>query len=245
MENTGKLTKKEKKELKKLEWQEKAKQEERKAKIKKYSIWVGAAAVILLIIGGLIAVVSSPSSGTQQITVAPVTSRDITNGDKTAKVTLIEYADFQCPACGAYHPLIDQLLKDYNGKLFYVYRMFPLTNIHQNAFVSAEAGYAAWKQGKFFQMDDLLFNNQNSWADVSDPKNIFVSYAKQLNLNIDQFNKDMNSDAAKTYVQDSENEALSEGINATPTFILDGVKIQNPNSYADFQKLINAELAKK
>jgi protein-disulfide isomerase len=245
MEKPQKLTKKEKKELRKQEWQEKAELEKRNAKIKKYGIWAAAVIIIIAVVGGLLAVVNSPSSTSNTVTVAPVTSRDITNGDKNAKLTLIEYADFQCPACGAYHPLIDQLLKDYNGKIFYIYRMFPLVNLHPNAFVAAQAGYAAWKQGKFFQMDDLLYNNQDAWAGVSDPRSIFVSYAKQLKMNVSLFETDMNSNAAKTYVQDSENEAMSEGINATPTFILNGVEIQNPNSYSDFKKLIDTQLSQK
>lgn len=245
MENGRKLSKKEKKELRKLEWQEKAKIEDRNKKFKKYGVWLGVVIIILLVVGGLIAILNSPATTARQANIAPVSARDIKEGNPKAKVVIIEYADFQCPACGAYHPIISQLLKDYNGKILYVYRMFPLTNLHPNAQISAQAAYAADKQGKFFQYDDYLFNNQNNWADLSDPTSIFISYAKSLGLDLNKFKADMNSAEAKKYVGDSYQEAISEGLNQTPTFILNGNLIQNPASYADFKKLIDAELNQK
>lgn len=240
-----KLTKAQKKELRKLEWQEKAKSEARSAAIKKYSIWGGAILIVLAVIFGLIQIVNSPSSENgQSINVAPVSSKDITEGNPKSKVVLIEYADFQCPACASYHPLVNQLLADYSNKILYVYRMFPLTNLHPNSHISAQAAYAAYKQNKFFEMDDLLYNNQTDWADQSDPRSIFTGYAKQLKLDVTKFQQDMNSQEAKDYVNNSENKALTEGMNATPTFILDGVKIVNPQNYSDFKKLIDGEISK-
>lgn len=243
MPEDQKLTKKEKKELRKLEWQEKAKLEQRNAQIKKYSIWAGAIALIVLIIAGLIMLVSSPSSiGTNQTAnVAPVSAKDITNGQNKAKVTLIEYSDFQCPACAAYHPLIKQLLTEYEGKIYFVYRIFPLTRIHPNAKISSRAAYAAYKQNKFFEMSDLLFNGQKDWSNESDPSGIFIDYAESLELDAKKFEDDMNSNEAKNYVDAAENQATSEGINSTPTFILNGVKIKNPAGYDEFKKLIENE----
>ena len=239
-----KLTKQEKKELRKLEWQEKAKNEARNARIKKFSIWGGVILGFLIVIGVLVAFVSTPSTQTPNITIAPVSARDISTGNSKAKVTLIEYADFQCPACAAYHLLVDQILKDYNGKIFYVYRMFPLENAHQNALVSAEAAYAAYKQGQFFAYDDLLFNNQSDWATLTDPTNSFTTYAQSLKLDINKFKTDMTSQDTQKYVKDSENEALSEGVYQTPSFFINGKMIQNPNDYAGFKTLIDAALSK-
>lgn len=246
MENGQKLTKKEKKELRKLEWQETAKKQERNAKIKKYSIWAGAVAIILVVVFGLIQIINSSSStpGGKVIKVAPVTAKDITKGNSKSKVVLIEYSDFQCPACAAYHPLVNQLVADYSDKILFVYRMFPLTNIHPNSHISAQAAYAALKQGKFFEMSDLLFSNQTDWAEQSDPTGIFTDYARKLNLNLSKFQTEMNSSEAKNYVNNSETEAISEGMNETPTFILDGVKITNPQNIEDFKKLIDQELKK-
>lgn len=243
MAEEHKLTKKEKKELRKLEWQEKAKNEQRNAQIKKYSIWAAVVGAIILIIGGLIMLVGSPSSTTSvTANVAPVSAKDITNGQNKAKVTLIEYSDFQCPACAAYHPLIKQLLTEYEGKIYFVYRIFPLTRIHPNAKISSRAAYAAYKQNKFFEMSDLLFNGQKDWSNESDPSRIFIDYAESLKLDVKKFKDDMNSNEAKNYVETAENQATSEGINSTPTFILNGVKIKNPAGYDEFKKLIENEV---
>jgi protein-disulfide isomerase len=231
-----KLTKQEKKELRKLEWQEKAKTEVRNAKLKKLSIWGGVILAILITAGVLYAFVSTPTTQTPNISIAPISSRDISTGNPKAKVVLVEYADF--------HSLVDQILKDYNGKIFYVYRMFPLEQAHQNALFSAQASYAAYKQGKFFEYGDLLFQNQNDWATLQDPSNSFISYAQSLKLDINKFKIDMNSQSTQKYVKDSENEGSSEGIYQTPSFFINGKMIQNPTSYADFKKLIDAALSK-
>ena len=239
-----KLTKKEKRELKKQEWQKKAESEKRNAMLKKIGIIIGAVVIVLVSVLGLIKL-SGSSNSTSTINLPPISKTDITKGDPKAKVTLIEYADFQCPACGAYHPLINQLLTEFDGKIFYVYRMFPLANIHKNAIISSQAGYAAYKQNKFFDMDDLLYNGQASWEGLADPSQTFVDYAKKLKLDIDKFQKDMTSDEAKNYVADSQNQALNAGINATPTFFVNGRQIQNPASYDEFKKIIQDEINKK
>lgn len=239
-----KLTKKEKKELRKLEWQEKAKNEARNAKIKKFSLWIGIAAIFLIVAFVLFQAVTAPTTSTQDINIAPV-SRDITEGNPKAKVTLIEYADFQCPACAAYHSVVDQIVKNYADKILYAYRMFPLENSHQNALVSAEAAYAAYKQGKFVDYGNLLFQNQNDWATLPDPTSTFIDYAKSLKLDVNKFQADMNSASTQKYVKDSENLALNEGISQTPSFFINGKMIQSPNSYDDFKKLIDAALNQK
>jgi protein-disulfide isomerase len=239
------LTKDEKKALRKLEWEEKAKKDNRSAVVKKYSIWIGAAAIMILAIVGMYWLVTSPTPSQTTINVAPVSKRDITKGDSKAKITLIEYSDFQCPACAAYHPIVNEIVTSYAKNLYFIYRMFPLTNAHPNSHIAAQAAYAALKQGKFFEMADLLFNKQQDWADLQDPTSVFIDYAKSLKLDAVKFKTEMNSDEAKNYVNASEQEALSEGINATPTFILNGNKITNPQSLDDFKKLIDNELNKK
>jgi protein-disulfide isomerase len=245
MDEERKLTKKEKKGLRKLEWQEKAKVEKRNAKIKKFSLWGGVILVFLVVAFVLIQAVTAPNQPTQTINIASVSQRDISEGNPKAKVTLTEYADFQCPACATYHPIVDQLLSSYGNKLFYVYRMFPLTNAHPNALISAQAAYAAYKQGTFFKYDDMLFSKQAEWADLQDPKTALVDYATLLKLDTNKFKTDMLSNEAQKYVQDSLNEATSEGITQTPSFFINGNLIRNPNSYDDFKKLIDAALNKK
>ena len=244
MVDERKLTKKEKRELRKTEWQEKAEKEKRNAMLKKSGIIVGAVAIVLVSVLGLIKL-SGSSNSTSAINVPPVSKSDITRGDSKSKVTLIEYSDFQCPACAAYHPLVKQLLSEFGDKIYFAYRMFPLTSVHKNAMISAQAAYAAKLQGKFWEMHDMLFETQTSWAQSDNAADTFVSYAKKLNLDTDKFQKDMNSDEAKNYVTDSQNQATSIGINATPTFFVNGRQITNPRSYDDFKKIIQDALNKK
>ncbi|MCL6096345.1 MAG: DsbA family protein [Patescibacteria group bacterium] len=246
MADEHKLTKKEKKELRRQEGQEKAEKGERNALYKKVGIIVGVVLVVGLSVVGLVKLAgSSGSSSSSGINVPPVSKNDITKGNPKSKVTLIEYSDFQCPACAAYHPLVKQLLSEFGDKIYFAYRFFPLTSIHKNALISSQAAYAAKLQGKFFEMHDMLFETQTSWAQSDSAADTFVAYAKKLGLDSDKFQKDMNSSEAKNYVTDSQNQALSIGINATPTFFVNGVQIANPRGYDDFKKIIQDALNKK
>jgi protein-disulfide isomerase len=243
MDEDHKLTKDEKKALRKLEWQAEAAAEVRNTKIKKLATWIGAILVILVVVFVLFqTATSSPSTPTLKI--APVSARDIKKGNPKAKLTLIEYADFECSACAVYHPVVNQILNNYKNKIYYVYRMFPLEQSHPNAFVSAQAAYAAYKQGAFFNYDDMLYGKQTEWATLQDPITAFADYATLLNLNVDKFKTDMNSAQTKKYIQDSEDQALKEGINYTPSFFINGNLIQNPNDYTGFKKLIDDALSK-
>lgn len=244
MEN---LTKKEKRELRRNEWHEKQQAIERQEKIKKYSIWGGIA---LFFVGLLILLIKlasssqsiSPNSG---VSVPPVKDSDIVIGSESAPVTLFEYADFQCPACASYHPVVRQLLSEYNGKLKLVARMFPLTNIHPKALISGQAAYAAYKQGKFAEMADLLYSNQDTWVNANNHEEIFIDYAKQLELDLDKFEADMKSNEAEQFVKTQEAEAKNLGLKSTPTFGLNGKIIPNPKGYEDFKKLIDEALKGK
>jgi len=238
------LTKKEKKELRKLEWQQKADKEKRNAQFKKYGIIGGTVLVIILSIVGLVKLASMPST-TSSITVAPISKKDITLGDPKAKVTLIEYSDFQCPACAAYYPIVKQMLSEFGTKIYFAYRFFPLTNIHPNAQISAQAAYAAHKQGKFFEMESYLFTKQKEWAELQDPTTAFSDYALLLKLDVDKFKTDMNSDETKTRILDSQAQASTAGINSTPSFFLNGIKLDNPANLDAFRSLIQNEINKK
>lgn len=165
-------------------------------------------------------------------------------GKKDSKVTLLEYGDFQCPACKSYFPLIDQLKAEYGDRVAFQFRHFPLVQIHPNAFVSARAAEAAGKQGKFFEMHDLLYENQETWANSSSPIPLLQGYAKQLNLNIDQFNSDMNSSAVADTINADVKSAQALGASSTPTFAINGKKIdKNPQSLDEFKKLLDDALA--
>lgn len=169
-------------------------------------------------------------------------SNKIATGSGT--ITLVEFSDFQCPACGAYYAPVKQLVSEFASNMTFVYRNFPLTTIHQNAQIAAQAAEAAARQGKFWEMHDKLFETQNEWSTSASPKDIFAGYAKTLGLNVDEFTKDIDSDAVKNKVTADVNDGNALGIDATPTFFLDGVKLDNPASFSDFEALIKSEIQK-
>lgn len=165
-------------------------------------------------------------------------------GDAAAKVTLLEYSDFQCPACAAYEPLIANLHQDFPTDLKIVYRYFPLETIHKNALVSAEAAEAAHRQGKFWEMHDQLFQHQAEWAKSENPTDMFQGYAQAIGLNMDQFNADSVDTAVAAAVKSDEKMGTEANIPGTPSFFLDGKKLENPQSYEAFKKIIEDELAR-
>ncbi len=182
----------------------------------------------------------SGSNGGQ--TVAP--SNHVT-GQNAKKVTLVEYGDYQCPACGGYHPLIKALVQKYQADIQFQFRNFPLT-IHQNARAAARAAEAADKQGKFWEMHDLLYEQQKSWESSNNVIGIFESYASQLGLNVDTFKKDYASDSINALINADYNEGTKIDIKGTPTFILQGKKINDkdlPRDLPGFEKLIDEAIA--
>ncbi|MDB5265571.1 MAG: hypothetical protein JWM39_284 [Parcubacteria group bacterium] len=169
---------------------------------------------------------------------APVTAADHTIGSSSAPVTVVEYADFQCPACQEYSPIITQLVKDEGPKVYFAYRYFPLTQ-HMNALPSAKAAEAAGLQGKFWEMHDLLFANNADWENLQDPTLVFVGYAKTLGLDTTQFAQDMKSAKVAGVVNTDLAFADANQLTYTPSIFVNGVLINNPSSYADFKKLID------
>lgn len=165
-------------------------------------------------------------------------------GEGTSGVTLIEYGDLQCPACKSYFPIVKQIEAEYGDKVTVQYRHYPLNQVHPHAFEAARAAEAAGLQGKFFEMHDLMYENQDSWSQSSNVSPIFEIYAQQLGLNMEQFK----SDSASKKVADTINADIKAGqaigANSTPTFVLNGVKIQNPQDFAGFKQLIDEAIAK-
>lgn len=139
-------------------------------------------------------------------------------------VTLVEYGDFQCPACRQFFPVVQQLKQEYKGKVTFQFRHFPLTEIHQNALIGSRAAQAAAIQGKFWEMHDMLYENQDAWSSNTNPAPIFEGYANQLGLDVTKFSEDMKSEAVNNVIQADRNYAKGQGFSSTPTFVLDGKK---------------------
>lgn len=169
-----------------------------------------------------------------------------TTGKNSKNITLVEYGDYQCPACGQYYPVVKQVIAKYKDDIKFQFSNLPLTQIHPNAFVGARAAEAAAMQNKFWEMHDLLYDNQSTWSEASNPVQYFNDYATQLGLNLDQFKKD--------YASSKVNSTINADIAAfnktgaatqTPTFFLDGKRIDTDSNLASFEKLLDAEIAKK
>ncbi len=174
-----------------------------------------------------------------------ISSAGFVRGASSASATLVEYGDLQCPACKVYEPFVRQALKDFDGKLKLIYKNFPLTSVHPNAMLAAKAAVAAGNQGKFYLMHDWLYDNQDSWAPLSasDAKAKMVAAAKSMNLAMDQFNRDIDSSETEAKIAATQSEGISVGVASTPTFFLNNKKVENnPVTYGDFKKLIQANL---
>lgn len=173
----------------------------------------------------------------------PVNDSDWYVGGKDASVVLVEYSDFQCPACGAYFPVVKGLEEAYGDKLKVVYRNYPLTTLHPNAQLAAQAAEAAGIQGKFFLMHDLLFGNQKTWSTEADPTGTFISYATSIGLDVEKFKTDLTSNAVVNEVRNDVNGGDASKVDSTPTFFLNGVQItKNPQGLEPFKALIDAAL---
>lgn len=206
---------------------------------KRVLFWLGFVVVLVLIIWGLIVAMNKPTTGSTLGTPAPVTAADHIRGSVNAPVTLIEYGDFQCPACGAYYPIVEKVFNESSSTMRMVFRHFPLSQ-HPNAIPAALAAEAASKQGKFWEMYALLYSNQADWSDLADPTHIFDGYAATTSLDLAKFHADIADPATKQIITDEQNEGIHLGINATPTFFINGKAITNPQSYAEFKADIDA-----
>jgi len=161
----------------------------------------------------------------------------------SATVTLVEFGDYVCPACGDAAPYVKQVLTDFPGKVNYVFRNYPLS-YHTNAPLASYAAEAAGLQGKYFEMNDRLYSTQNDWSNLPDPASVFVGYAKDLGLNTDKFTSDMNSQNVKDVVQRDMNDGKTVALTETPTFYINGTKVSLSGDSNQLRDLIQVDLAK-
>lgn len=196
-------------------------------------------AVIALVGFGIWKFASAPEVPNEKASLLEVTEKDWVKGEANAPVTLVEYTDFQCPACGAYYPLIKQLTEEFGDKVKVVIRHYPLIQIHKNALPSARAAEAAGRQGKFWEMYDLLFVNQKDWSLAEDPtKSIFPSYAGRIGLDVEKFRQDMADSSIDNKINQDRQTGNDLEITGTPTFFLNGKKLDNPRSIEEFKSLV-------
>ncbi len=170
-----------------------------------------------------------------------VTLSDHITGNPDATVTLVEYSDFQCPACAAMVPFVDEVLAKYGDKLRFEYKSFPLITIHSHAVDAAVAAEAAAQQGKFWEMYHKLFENQANWEASANPSSYFIQYASDLGLDVTQFKLQLGAPTLANAVRSGFKDGLNKGFTSTPTFVLNGKKMEF-NTYDDFIAQIETAL---
>lgn len=200
-------------------------------------------ASIAIIIGFLYLVFTSSNTPTQSKSykvAKEILKTDHIKWSQDKKILLIEYSDFQCPNCKLWNDFFKQLeksnspeIKKIKEKITFIYRHFPLDTIHKNALSSAYAAESAGLQGKYFEMSDLIFDNQTEWSELKDPKNFFVSLAKSLKLDEEKFKTDMESSDIKKKVQDDKASGIQANVNSTASFYLNGVYLDKLSSTQD------------
>ncbi len=156
----------------------------------------------------------------------PVSARDHAEGPIDAPVTVVEYGDYQCPYCGAAYPVVKRLQKTLGKKLRFVFRNFPLTQVHPYALVAAQAAEAAALQGKFWEMHDLLFEQQT----LLKPE-ILPVWAKRIELNLEQFGSDIKRGVVEKRIREDRRSGICSGVNGTPTFFVNGTRYDGSHDY--------------
>ena len=166
------------------------------------------------------------------LTVPVTENRDHIQGTADAAVTLVEYGDYECPYCGAAYPIIKEVQSRMGARLRFVFRNFPITTSHPHAEQAAEAAEAAASQGRFWEMHDLLYENQKRLRDED-----LHGYAEQLGLDVERFDQDLAEHAHAPRVREDFMSGVRSGVNGTPTFYINGAR--HDDSY-DFDTLLAA-----
>lgn len=159
-------------------------------------------------------------------------------GPDNAKVTIVEFSDFQCPFCKRFHDdTLDALIQKYGDKIRIVYRNFPLTTIHPEAQKAAEAAMCANEQDKFWEMHDLIYANQATMS-----VDLYKQFAEQLGLDTQKFNDCLDSDKFADAIAADQRDGTSYGVTGTPTFFINGWRLVGAQPLASFEALIDKEL---
>ncbi len=204
--------------------------------------WIIFIAAVVVLLGGLVvwARISNPPidlSGIENNSVVTASTQngnigDHVKGSDANKVILVEYGDYQCPSCGGAHPGINTIMEEYGDNVTFIFRNFPLTSIHPNARAGASAAEAAGLQGKFWEMHDMLYENQGDWsnADAKKRLDVFNGYATTLGLDVEKFKTDFAAQPVNEKIKFDMALGKSVGTQATPTFFLNGEKLDDTTS---------------
>ncbi len=175
-----------------------------------------------------------------QAEILEVRENEWTKGNKDAKVVIVKYSDFKCPACRYYASFDDVLSKELGDEVLFVFRNFPLSN-SEVPMLAARYAEAAGRQDKFWKMHDLIYINQQVWAN-NNPESAFQQFVKLLKLDDNQFYKDLEDPAISEKIKADYEGGLKVGVRAVPTIFINGKKIRNPGSIQAYRQLIKSHL---
>lgn len=203
---------------------------------------------VAILVGGIVFLGGKGASSSQTEVLKADTSllvRDdsFKTATDSAKVTVVEFADFQCPACGAVFPTVKKIENEYSGRVSFVFRHFPLPQ-HKNGMPASLAAEAAGEQGKFWEMHDKLFVGQDKWSESGSAVDDFVSYASDLGLDIDKFKAALENKSFTSKIKRDQDDGYALGVNSTPTFFINGEKVTGALGYDEFKKKIDIQLNK-
>lgn len=162
-----------------------------------------------------------------------VSDLDHRAGPDDAPVTLVEYGDYECPYCGQAFPIVQRVQKELGKRLRFVFRNFPLKEVHPHALRAAQAAEAAAAQGKFWGMHDALFDNQRALDDED-----LLSYARKLGLELERFRKELEEGTYSQRVRSDFRSGVRSGVNGTPTFFVNGERLDGPWNFGDLMATI-------
>lgn len=199
--------------------------------------------IALVVIFGGILLFNKKSSNAPAANNAQATN--YVRGSTSSGITLTEYGDFECPACTAYYPVVEQVYAKYKDQIQFQYRNFPLRQIHLHAMQAHRAAVAANNQGKFWDMYDLLYKNRDSWSQESDPSATFRSYAQSLSMDMARYDGDVKSELTNAIINADIAEGQKLGVTGTPSFFINGKKIDNPRDADAFNKVIEDAIKAK
>ena len=166
-------------------------------------------------------------------------------GPDKAPVVLEEFGDFQCPPCGKLSEPLNDLERKFHGRLRIIYRNFPLM-MHANARAAAATAEAAGLQGRFWEMHDLLYREQNVWSKVKDPRPLFRSYAALLKLDLGRFSRDVDSEEVRSRITRDEERGKAAGVSVTPSIFINNKRVSGPGLSPDglreeIEKALNSQ----
>jgi protein-disulfide isomerase len=164
--------------------------------------------------------------------------RDHIHGPHSAPVTLVEYGDYECPYCGEAHLILQKLVAHFGEKMRFVFRNFPLTQMHPHALGAAEAAEAASVQGRFWEMHDVLYERQDGLEE-----NDLVSYAAELQLDVARFQNDLSQGVYRDRIQEDFMSGVRSGVNGTPTLFINGRRYEGPVELHSLTDAVNQSAA--